>query len=543
MPPGSITDIGKLPVHLKRVARCINFAALLLLATAAPESMAAWLSAERWLSDEKMYTSVPVRSANGAPNPHDLSEADIDALVDHDVIKQVRRSDVRGWIKMFTVPEWFKQRKRVIMWTKDINDLLGKELSPKVRFPSKLDIRGFSQRGKFFAALDFAGYYHQFSLADEVAKRHCIRRNGKFYCVIVGPTGQRQMVEVACACTSMLLDFPDKRCFTDSVIDNVIFVGDTREDVLHDMRIFVERCRVANVIINEVSATDGDEHLEQLIVTSGDWCGVHIDMEDKTSQMTTKSVDKTAASWAHRASWTNRNVAAHFGMLFWAWGIIDIRMSDMFPAMSYLSRLSTAITAGEVQWDEPAHVWPTAMTVLESWTDIAVANAPFVVAPMDDECDWYVATDASRYGWGYVALNPTTGELRYHGAPWSRHMEEQYEYKLGSSVFAEPHGITNSLLHLLRPGEAKRVRVGTDNTASLYSFDRGFNTHSPHINDCIRRLEERLAPTVFEWMFVPGKVNDQLADGFSRGLRTTVESSERGEMVERLHQVMGSKST
>jgi hypothetical protein len=151
------------------------------------------------------------------------------------------------------------------------------------------------------------------------------------------------------------------------------------------------------------------------------------------------------------------------------------------------------------------------------------------------EPEWLVCTDASRYGWGYVALNESTGDIRHYGAPWSAHMEHTHGEKLGSSVFAEPHGVVNSIFHLFALSKPTRVKLGTDNTATQASFTRGFNSHSPAINDCIRRLRERFPRLDIDFVYIQGASNP--ADFASRG--GNVDSKDAGQLAQSLRQVMG----
>jgi hypothetical protein len=94
--------------------------------------------------------------------------------------------------------------------------------------------------------------------------------------------------------------------------------------------------------------------------------------------------------------------------------------------------------------------------------------------------------DASAWGWGYFALNPSSGEIRTHGEAWSPRMRQLHGPKFQRSTFAEPHGIHNALCHLLSAGGPRRIRVGTDSSVSKASFSRGFNSHSFDINEVLR---------------------------------------------------------
>jgi hypothetical protein len=154
---------------------------------------------------------------------------------------------------------------------------------------------------------------------------------------------------------------------------------------------------------------------------------------------------------------------------------------------------------------------------LDFWTGLARKNEPRIVK-YESKPEWLVVTDASAWGWGYVALNQVTGEVRGHGQQWSNYMHRVYGEKLGRSTFAEPTAIVNSLCHLLPRNSPTQVLVGTDNTVAQAAYTRGFNSHSFDINERLRRLQDTFGPDyLFRFKYIPGAQND--ADPWSRGER------------------------
>jgi hypothetical protein len=501
------------PLHVKQVPR-INLEALSCIGAASAQSLIDWEHARGWLDRPERYASVECKSADGAPKAR-LSQDQVAALLEHGVVAEVRRCDVRGHVRMFAVPEPSKQRWRPIKFTADANDTLGKETLQKCTFATKPVICDLVHAGSHFIALDFSSYFDQFTYSEEIARRFCFRAGGKFYRLNTLAMGQRQAVEVAMSATKLLLDFK-RKSRAEAVIDNVIFVG-SRKDVLRDAAEFVRRVRLVGGTLNE----DVD-NLESLVCRRGDWCGVALDLQAKTVKLTAKVLEKFAVSWARRDRWSWRNFAAHVGLLFWSWGIVDLPMADFFPLLRFISSVGRMLTDHPEKWDEPAVITDAgALKVLESWTAIARQNKPRVVKPASKP-EWLVCTDASAWGWGYVAVNQSTGEFRCHGAPWSSYMRRVHGAKLGKSHFAEPAGIVNSLCHLLPRNAPCHVLVGTDNTVSQASFTRTFNSHSYDINERLRMLQNTFGPDYrFEFVHIAGVTNP--ADPFSRGEAITSE--------------------
>ena len=462
-----------------------------------------------------------VRRTAGEVPCASFSKAQLDEIASFGVIEPIRAADVRGAMRVFGVPEIAKERQRVIMHTVDVNDATTKEMLRKCTFPSKHEICQLVHSGDGAIALDFRSYYYQFKYDRRISPLLCtMSPDGRFFQQRRLSMGQRASCEVADAATAMMMDSPGRTSTARSVIDNAIFVG-SRDEVVRDARNFINRAHSVGATFNE--ATDD---VAALFTNRMEWCGVDLDFVAKSACLTEKTVRKTVDSWAGRKRWTWRTFAAHVGLLFWAVGIIDVPMHRMFPVLSFVSHVGRMMQeAGDALWDEPAYVWKSVWPALERWTDLVLRNERKRVPPPGAP-EWIVCTDASGWGWGYVAQNLTSGETRTFGARWSYAMRSIHGAKLGQSVYAEPLAITNSLCHLFSstnvPG---RVLVGTDNTAARASFARGWNARSYAINSSLARFRDRFPGVVAEFVHVPGATNP--ADPFSRGRSAAADESGR----------------
>jgi hypothetical protein len=125
-------------------------------------------------------------------------------------------------------------------------------------------------------------------------------------------------------------------------------------------------------------------------------------------------------------------------------------------------------------------------------------------------------------------------------------MQQRFGEQLGRSTVAEPNGIINSLCHLLNPsasGGPRDILLATDSTVSQASYNRGFNTHSFVINECLRRAynyfnsPDDARPYKFRFIHVQGEAN--LADGLSRG--RGVDEVDRAKVTGALLGLMGTQ--
>jgi hypothetical protein len=105
-----------------------------------------------------------------------------------------------------------------------------------------------------------------------------------------------------------------------------------------------------------------------------------------------------------------------------------------------------------------------------------LANRPRPVR-LPGRPEWLVCTDANRWGWGYVALNTKTYEVRTHGAEWSWWIRNHHGDRLGHSTFTEPQGILDA-----------PIRFRADSCVAQAAYTWGFNSQSYDISECLRRL-------------------------------------------------------
>ena len=519
--------------HVKDVTE-VDFDKLLQLDCQDPKTRENLQTSLPWLLDASRYDDLPIRNADGIPQARmDLDFVDL--LEKHKVIRRIERRQVRGHVKMFAVPEVIKKRLRPIKHTEWANFFFGKETLREISLDGKKQIVQFVLAGDFAACFDFAAWYDQLKYAAGIGERFCFKKGKQFYCLDKLAMGQRQAVEVAHSITEFLVDFPERRCkAVGKVIDNIIFVG-SFEDVQHDIQIFYDRVKFINAQLNE-EETIQQEGLDSMIVSSTEWCGVFLNCKNNTVALTEKSLDKTWTSWWNRNCWSWRNFAAHVGLLFWSWGILDVPVHKYYELLRFISTKGRFLQEHDDQWDQPAVIPDSVMKVLAEWTLLVLQNSPRVVKP-STETKWFVVTDASSWGWGYVAMNAETGEIRTHGEKWTREQEQDiYKrggfYRMKKSVYSEPLAVYFSLCHLLKSGEsiklefAKEIRenvrykiqVATDNSSAQHTLNRGFASRSRDINSSIEMVRDAFPQSCFDinFDFVPGKKN--CSDPYSRGV-------------------------
>ena len=246
-----------------------------------------------------------------------------------------------------------------------------------------------------------------------------------------------------------------------------------------------------------------------------------------------KALNKLDYSWRNRANWSCRQLAAHYGLLFWAYGILDVDLSRYYNALRFLAAAGSELQAAPDLWDTPANVWPSAWRDLEQWTSAVARNAPRRVHERSEPV-WVVVTDASAWGWGYVAHERATSRVQIHGEHWKPEFMRRHGDKIGRSTFTEPQAVINALCHLLRaPIATTRVLLFTDNTVTRSAYARGYNIRSYDNNECLQRLHKIFGSSlIVDYAYVEGPRNP--ADAASRGLASETDREIARDALEQL---------
>ena len=256
-----------------------------------------------WLTDATLYEP----SASNEPIKANITREVLDAMLDHD--KAEETMDLLGWCHVFTVPEEWKRRFRIIEACHGVND--NTELEQRTVFTSIFERHAAVLNGKWVLDLDASAYYDQFPLAEEVRRYFGFMKNGRKYRMRVLPMGVKHAVWIAQTATRQLLNFDiPSSVYTEAYIDNVRFVSDSKDDLLNAAAMFCIRAGQVGVTLNEVKVSEfmkpfedqspdamnraialAREELERkdLAVPRASWLGEFFDYEAKTVQMSEKS--------------------------------------------------------------------------------------------------------------------------------------------------------------------------------------------------------------------------------------------------------------
>ncbi|MEK7414778.1 MAG: hypothetical protein AAB263_15800 [Planctomycetota bacterium] len=268
-----------------------------------------------------------------------------------------------------------------------------------------------------------------------------------------------------------------------------------------------------------------DKDIDSCITTGmpDGWGGICFDLLTKETWMTQKILAKINRSWENLSTggWNYSGWESHIGLLFWSLGILDIPIADFFAMLRFHSSVSHKLSeSGGATRDQAIDIPSDVMRDLTTWTQLCLANKKYAAPPPGKRVTtWLVCTDACRWGWGMVAVNVISGEVKEFGERWNNQFRAMHHDKLHRSSFTEPQALVNAMCYLLRiTGEMQHVIIGTDNIVTKCAFNKGWNAVSYDINECVRRLRNMFPSHAFSFavQYVPGRLN-VLADRLSRG--------------------------
>lgn len=517
---------AELPLHQKMVTP-IRVAEVSRLSCASPAVAATWERAKLWLSDPALYAGV--RHQGRLPKPR-LVEGDMEKMMEAGVIRQFDGTP-EGAIRIFTVPELHKARRRPIKWPEEINEVCGRHTLQPMVVISRAQVRKQVRAGDFAMVVDMRQWFDQIPLDVGVQQFFCCDGGERYgQCALTRlAMGQRQATEVATAITARLLDFPHPGVTIAYAADNMRFLGRDREVLVAAFTIFLQRCKKVGVQLNEIETADFEvpAKVSKLVTQAYDFLGESYCHSGTVATMrsTAKTMAKLATTWSERATWTVRRFACHMGVLLYATSTLRLPMARFFAVMRFFAGVARAAQADDEVWERQLRRMPEAVEEeLSEWTRAAIANVPAPIPEYDgEEPDIIICTDASGWGYGAIGVHRASGRVQLVQGAWAGGSA----LRGAGSVLTEPAAVKAALCAMVPPMEEIAVLVLTDHQGLVDAARAGY-AKAYSYNELLRWMGENLRATV-SIGFIAGVLNP--VDDISRGYRNGSTSQERAEIV------------
>lgn len=509
-----------LPLHFKHVGVIDwDVAEDLIL----PRLVHTWRDARRCYDasflDELLRTTMGNTNNNPFP-PAALSPNDIQLLHDAGFITRTCATNVRAWVKVFSVVEKSKNRRRFIA-EPQINQWL---TDPgEVRLPDHEQLR---RRVTLDAAVcvDIPWYYGHFRLPIPSQAFFGFEAHGVTYLLCTLPTGSRQAPALAQALSDSIAEravyavleiqqqqggFVDDSIVgevditQDTYLDNTRFAG-RRPAIHHALKKYIDICDLVGIWLDDEArnATASVDYVFLGVRFLHDTASVSL--AEKT--LTKLHEHRTCIS-QFRDTISIRDFLAVVGLCSYATLILGFHTAPFYIVYKFLRRrCGWALSAS-------CHLWPCAVPVLCAWIDVLLENRPRIVAGPVTSRAMTLFTDACPSGWGAVLCDD-------QGKPsvrWSYGRFDQTEHIAVLEARALFYGVCSL------PEDGKHlnphVNIYIDNTSvqGAVQHGRSRNYTINNIVDDVLCLLQRKGYT-YSLSYIPSAFN--VADPLSRAHET-----------------------
>jgi hypothetical protein len=556
LPPSS-SKPPLLPLHLKEVKH-INLAVIddfiSELRAGRHHAVATFASsALGWLRDASRYEALFARAcASGVPmRGAKQSQFSLPAN-EFNIVRDLRLAPatlpVLAWCLVSTTDEVAKGRRR-ILGEPFVNDICGRDDLLYCRSSGPLRTRQLVLKYAYMIQFDQKSWYDQLPLAESVRAWHGVRTKWGNFWLKSASMGGRGSCESAQGVTWTLATFDttELRLGEDfdasTIIDNVAFFAHSLDSLLAVALVFIRRCRLAGVQLNDIDVQMDDVDLLPLlrtrVVDDQTFGGERYDLSRKTRTLSEKSTAKVVhaielCSITHGdGSMSVRNFAAIFGLLFYVAEVMGMQLDDVRDAIRvYCGVMRCTVGWARKQWDlpVPSHVYLVLPQVRRFLTNLlgrvhhgtAVDDVAARAQP-----SFTIVTDASWWGWAGVVIDHSTRSVKFAQGQWPQH-----DLSFRSSVVAEPAAIVRVARAALPSDATGVVHILTDHMGMVFAARaRGACRHVAcnEYDAALRGLEVSHPRCRFTADHVAGATNP--LDAASRGLAAPKLSYDEFELT------------
>jgi hypothetical protein len=473
-------------LHIKTDLTPISWQQLFDLPSHDPSAVSYLAKAYTWVSDPSLHEQAEfdhrLERTRMLPGHNDI-------MLDAGVVRRLTADEKpKNTVIMKFVVEAAKNRLRPIRHSKNFNDKFGKETLQQLTVPTRAAVREQVLKGKFAIVVDMTQWFDQLPLDKAVELFFSFDpRDGKGPCCATRvPMGMRHATEIGTSVMRRLLDYEmPANVHVMYVADNVRFIGDA-DDIVAAFITFAERCSIVGARLNEAdvnavaaeargTSSRGERKdsaiARGLIRQKYDFLGEQFDHSNNTMCSTQKTQAKFVITWARRTNWTNRQFAAHLGLLYYATSTARISLTNYHSVIRHFARVARTLNEFPERWDAPAERLPWgAQAELQEWTDRVMRNEPMAIPALEPQtCRHVICTDASGIGWAGIHVNLDSGAVQTHAERWPRGHVLQGAH----SASTEPQAIRRAICRFLRPADEGAVCILTDHASVVHAVRKG----------------------------------------------------------------------
>ena len=378
-----------------------------------------------FFSENLLCTVLP------GPAQIDLTDDDIDKLIQAGIFTEVDSSTCTPALHLFTVPEISKKRRRLIVHTKAINEAFTVD---QEEFPIKFEELLQSQKkcvSQFNFVVDIKACYNQIPLPKNSQRFYTFHTKSRGFLAMASiPTGQRHSVGVAQTVSKFLLRravlLTPNTEHSEAYIDN--FLGGSKK-ISTTQQFVAQLHRITNQF--SIMLNESKEEAVKSVGSSFEFRGVayiaaHIGtlphyLVAQSAKTKAKLNQCLSEDIPEISSWSFSQAESLFGLLIFASVVTRVATAPFYWIYKFFRRRHSQIAKLQLSRNDPAKIWPSTFELWTKWTKNLLDANPLDLSKVDafQEATHIVWTDASLTGWGCIVHFPT-GKVLAKGGPWTQ---------------------------------------------------------------------------------------------------------------------------
>lgn len=484
-------DDNHMPLHVKDVTP-INLVALDRMAEKVRMDLASnYWKARKLLHDERLYQPLAERKPNQLKM--DLTKADLDLIRAYNQIEDHPATEAAlGWLRLFTVPEPAKNRRRVIAHTTTANEM---ERQIKLLLNTMKQMTQAVHAGPLAFAVDFQQFFAIFELDPAIRKYFCFVNNEgrtmRYTRLAMGFSGA---CDIAHTALMVILAHIQNRVKEETGydimvrghIDNALFIGNRIA--------LTSACAHLEAVLVELGAklNEGStrEEFEKLISDEVAFVGTKLNFSNKTVAVSDNVVTKSKMllqfaienmkTKPEANKWPAKYVACVYGLAnFWHCVCRETRQLGIAPFWALSRRyieLMRELQSGKTKWEQNI---PLTLNIQNDMvallTRIGANEASWIPRKLESAADnatHVMMADSSKREFAALLLELATGKFHFY--------HDFFPEELRRSCDAEPRAITLAIRKFRPLLRDARLFTITDHSGFEGAWRKGTSGHPPY---------------------------------------------------------------
>lgn len=384
---------------------------------------------------------------------------------------------------------------RLVVDGRKVNVLL--QPPPRMDLPGLHEVIDYVMSNEYALQVDGSSYFYQFGISEEVGSMFCANlaaERGRFFPVAMTrmPMGWSFAPYIAQLTSNTLLRAADGRILGVAWIDNFIFAGKTKEEVMANFLEFRNRCDLCNVRI------DNREPSPDTVLSA---LGIHFDLKAKYVSLDPAWVAKRNFNLSSFMS--PRQLYEITGSCIWHDYAKKLPLCHRDACIDVVRRIASLVHVSQA-WDDPVEFSPEELLCIQDWVAAVLENVPVSWRPRaEPQLDLW--SDASDEEWAALLLQNgviAAGEQGTFGETLVRCHIFLKEAFAADKILSVSSGIPRT--------------INIDNKPLVQCIQRGFSANR-FVNALIKSWD--LHNITARWI----PTDQQKADPFTRGYKFDAE--------------------